>query len=91
MLQHVITTAEASHRPAPVEEVSAADLKKKADAKDKKAEKAKAKPAPKPVIASLYLHVQVSNDDARRFWEKNGFKVVVRRFPASAGACDRSP
>lgn len=32
----------------------------------------------KPVIASIYLHVQVSNDAAKAFWEGNGFKVVVR-------------
>lgn len=29
------------------------------------------------MIESLYLHVQVGNDDARAFWEKHGFEVVV--------------
>ncbi|KAL8281151.1 hypothetical protein RQP46_006509 [Phenoliferia psychrophenolica] len=74
MLQHIIETAEASHRPPP--EVVAPPAKKAVDPKDKKADKPKPPPAPKPVISSLYLHVQVSNDEARRFWEKNGFKVV---------------
>jgi len=30
----------------------------------------------KPKIKSIYLHVQVSNDDARRFYERHGFKEV---------------
>lgn len=29
-----------------------------------------------PRITHIYLHVQVSNTDARRFYEKHGFKVV---------------
>ncbi|KAG8834687.1 hypothetical protein FRC17_007772 [Serendipita sp. 399] len=28
----------------------------------------------KPYIKSLYLHVQVSNDSAKKFYERNGFK-----------------
>ncbi|KAK4047152.1 N-acetyltransferase 5 [Microbotryomycetes sp. JL201] len=28
-----------------------------------------------PKIESIYLHVQVSNDEARQFWEKHGFTV----------------
>lgn len=30
----------------------------------------------KPSISSIYLHVQVSNDGAKAFYEKHGFKVV---------------
>ncbi|KPV75019.1 uncharacterized protein RHOBADRAFT_15208, partial [Rhodotorula graminis WP1] len=30
---------------------------------------------PRPKVDSVYLHVQVGNDDARRFWEKWGFQV----------------
>jgi len=30
----------------------------------------------KPRIISLYLHVQISNDSAKRFYEHNGFKEV---------------
>lgn len=33
---------------------------------------------PRARVESLYLHVQVSNGEARRFWEKNGFQVTVR-------------
>ncbi|KAI0785620.1 acyl-CoA N-acyltransferase [Abortiporus biennis] len=30
----------------------------------------------KPKITSIYLHVQVSNTDAKKFYEKHGFKEV---------------
>ncbi|KAI0062902.1 N-acetyltransferase NAT13 [Artomyces pyxidatus] len=30
----------------------------------------------KPAISRIYLHVQVSNDGAKRFYERNGFKEV---------------
>lgn len=29
-----------------------------------------------PTISHIYLHVQVSNTDARRFYERHGFKEV---------------
>lgn len=32
----------------------------------------------RPKVDSVYLHVQVGNDDARKFWEKWGFQVKVR-------------
>jgi N-alpha-acetyltransferase 50 len=32
--------------------------------------------AAKPRLSSIYLHVQVSNGDAKRFYERNGFKEV---------------
>lgn len=32
---------------------------------------------PKPRIESVYLHVQVGNEEAKRFWEKFGFEVKV--------------
>ncbi|KAG8903688.1 hypothetical protein FRC01_009039 [Tulasnella sp. 417] len=35
------------------------------------------KDAPK-ALESIYLHVQTSNDDARRFYEKHGFREVGR-------------
>lgn len=84
LIQHIIATAEASHHPPPAPEPTSAvaapaDKKKKSDDKDAKDKAAKAKaivPVVKPVIASIYLHVQVSNDAAKAFWEGNGFKVV---------------
>jgi N-alpha-acetyltransferase 50 len=30
----------------------------------------------KPKISKIYLHVQISNMDAKRFYEKHGFKEV---------------
>ncbi|KAH8119251.1 acyl-CoA N-acyltransferase [Phellopilus nigrolimitatus] len=30
----------------------------------------------KPKISSIYLHVQLSNEDARRFYERHGFAVT---------------
>ncbi|THH19951.1 hypothetical protein EW146_g1302 [Bondarzewia mesenterica] len=30
----------------------------------------------KPKITRIYLHVQVSNDDAKRFYERHGFKEI---------------
>ncbi|GAA5999878.1 hypothetical protein JCM10207_005953 [Rhodosporidiobolus poonsookiae] len=50
---------------------------KKGDAadKDKKDEKGEAAEPLQPRVESVYLHVQVGNDDARRFWEKWGFEV----------------
>ena len=30
----------------------------------------------KPKIDKIYLHVQVGNEDAKRFYERNGFKEV---------------
>ena len=33
-------------------------------------------PSAKPRITALYLHVQISNDGAKRFYERNGFKEV---------------
>jgi len=32
----------------------------------------------RPKVDSVYLHVQVGNDDARKFWETWGFQVKVR-------------
>ncbi|CAG8604069.1 3298_t:CDS:2, partial [Acaulospora colombiana] len=33
-------------------------------------------PSTKPHLTSLYLHVQISNEAAKRFYERNGFKEV---------------
>lgn len=33
-------------------------------------------PTNKPYLKSLYLHVQICNEDAKRFYERNGFKEV---------------
>ncbi|KAI0051830.1 N-acetyltransferase NAT13 [Auriscalpium vulgare] len=30
----------------------------------------------KPALSRIYLHVQVSNDPAKRFYERNGFKEI---------------
>lgn len=30
----------------------------------------------KPRISTIYLHVQTSNDDAKRFYERHGFKEL---------------
>ncbi|TKA58080.1 hypothetical protein B0A53_00482 [Rhodotorula sp. CCFEE 5036] len=44
--------------------------------KDEKDEEEKErKEPPKPRVESVYLHVQVGNDEAKRFWEKWGFEV----------------
>ncbi len=32
---------------------------------------------PKPKINKIYLHVQVSNTDAKRFYERHGFQEVT--------------
>lgn len=32
----------------------------------------------KPPLSKIYLHVQVSNDSAKRFYEQHGFKEVGR-------------
>ncbi|GAA5887969.1 hypothetical protein JCM6882_000820 [Rhodosporidiobolus microsporus] len=54
----------------------AADKKPSPADKDEKKASDEDEPEPlKPVIESIYLHVQVGNDDARRFWEKWGFEV----------------
>lgn len=51
-----------------------ANGKKEADTKKKDDEKE----PPRPRVSSVYLHVHVANDEARRFWEKWGFEVKVR-------------
>jgi hypothetical protein len=33
-------------------------------------------PSTKPRVGSLYLHVQISNEAAKRFYERSGFKEV---------------
>jgi len=32
--------------------------------------------SPKSRIGTIYLHVQISNEDAKRFYERHGFKEV---------------
>ncbi|GAA6003691.1 GNAT family N-acetyltransferase [Rhodotorula paludigena] len=86
LIHHALTAAAASHvapprapfAPAPPKAAAVAKGKGKADEdeaakKDDKADE-KAEPA-KPRIESVYLHVQVGNDDARQFWERWGFEV----------------
>lgn len=73
------TTASANKADTPSadkKQKKATDDKKADEAKDKKTEQANA--GPSPVIESMYLHVQTSNDEARRFWESHGFEVKVR-------------
>jgi hypothetical protein len=63
-----------SGKVATKDSKAAKDSKKDGD--DEKTEAA----APlKPVIESLYLHVQVSNTEARAFWENAGFEVKVSK------------
>lgn len=51
--------------------------------KDEKDEEEKERKEPlKPRVESVYLHVQVGNDEAKRFWEKWGFEVKVREAPS---------
>ncbi|KAG8977984.1 hypothetical protein FRB90_008623, partial [Tulasnella sp. 427] len=38
----------------------------------------KKKDSPSKPLQSIYMHVQTSNDDARRFYERNGFREVGR-------------
>ncbi|GAA5887843.1 hypothetical protein JCM5296_001785 [Sporobolomyces johnsonii] len=64
--------AKAGKAPAPPSEAT----KEKDDDQDKKAKKKKDDDdKPKPRIESVYLHVQVGNEQARRFWERFGFEV----------------
>ncbi|GAA5973838.1 hypothetical protein JCM21900_002090 [Sporobolomyces salmonicolor] len=63
--------AKAGKAPAPPSEAT----KEKDEEKDKKAKKKDEEEKPKPRIESIYLHVQVGNDQARRFWERFGFEV----------------
>ena len=50
---------------------------------DKEEEEKKKKKEPlKPRVESVYLHVQVGNDEAKRFWEKWGFEVKVHEEPS---------
>lgn len=53
----------------------------KKDAKEDYKEEEKKEPL-KPRVESVYLHVQVGNDEAKRFWEKWGFEVKVREAEA---------
>ncbi|KAK4694468.1 hypothetical protein P7C70_g8725, partial [Phenoliferia sp. Uapishka_3] len=87
LISHIISTAEASHHPAPpptpssilaeIEFKKAAQPKASTSKLEKEKDDKKKKEEPVvPVISSLYLHVQIGNDEARRFWEKNGFEVV---------------
>ncbi|KAM0752402.1 acyl-CoA N-acyltransferase [Meredithblackwellia eburnea MCA 4105] len=88
LVQHVLSQAAASHLPPPPpppapEQPPAAkkaktENKEKDDGKEGGAKKKEKKvEKPKPVIESVYLHVQVSNDEAKKFWERNGFTVAA--------------
>ncbi|BGP16648.1 hypothetical protein JCM10213_000436 [Rhodosporidiobolus nylandii] len=48
------------------------EVEKKDEKKDEKEEEEE---EPKKRIESVYLHVQVGNDEGRRFWERWGFEV----------------
>ncbi|GAA6041146.1 hypothetical protein JCM8097_004138 [Rhodosporidiobolus ruineniae] len=65
----------ASSAPPPPPAQKAEDEKKAAEKKKKKEEEEEEKEPLKPRISSVYLHVQVGNDEARKFWEKWGFEV----------------
>lgn len=77
LISQVIAAAEATHRP-PVAE--AYKIKPKEELVETRKTRA---PTPvvlapkKAVVTQLYLHVQVSNEEAKNFWEGNGFKVTV--------------
>ncbi|GAA5967762.1 hypothetical protein JCM11641_005759 [Rhodosporidiobolus odoratus] len=57
--------------PAPL----AVNGKKDSEKSDAKKEKEEEVEPARPRIESIYLHVQVGNDEARQFWEKWGFEV----------------
>lgn len=76
MVRQIIAAAEASHRPPVAEVYKIKPSEKEAD-KKKQSEKA-VLPPPRPVVESLYLHVQVSNTEATAFWLSHGFKITVR-------------
>ncbi|GAA5921655.1 hypothetical protein JCM3775_001748 [Rhodotorula graminis] len=63
------SSAKGKKGAAPPPPVLAKKDDKKKDDEDEEEEK------PRPKVDSVYLHVQVGNDDARRFWEKWGFQV----------------
>ncbi|GAA5984090.1 hypothetical protein JCM10908_006046 [Rhodotorula pacifica] len=54
---------------------SAKKAKDEEDAKKKEEEAEEEKEPLKPRIESVYLHVQVGNDEGKKFWEKWGFEV----------------
>lgn len=73
LVRHIIDTAEASHRPPAAEEYTI----KLSDKDTVNGPPKKPEVAPRAVISSMYLHVQVDNDEARTFWEGHGFVVTV--------------
>lgn len=80
-MQHIVSQAEASHLPPVANDIKIKlptddggdDKKKKVDKIDKPTVV-----VPRPVVTELYLHVQISNVEARAFWEGHGFEVTVR-------------
>ncbi|BGP40524.1 N-acetyltransferase 5 [Rhodotorula kratochvilovae] len=62
--------------PAPAKGKKPAPPAKKDAGKEKEEKKEDEEvELPKPRVESVYLHVQVGNDEGRRFWEKWGFEV----------------
>jgi hypothetical protein len=87
-VQHIIAQAEASHLPPVANDIKIKLPTDDSDDKKKKVDKVD-KPAVvvvRPVVTELYLHVQVSNVEARTFWEGHGFEVTVSLTSARVGA-----
>lgn len=78
LINQIIQAAEATHRP-PVAEVY--KIKPKEELVERKSQRGVQVPVAvvikKAIVTQLYLHVQVSNEEAKKFWEGNGFKVTV--------------
>ncbi|GAA5871462.1 hypothetical protein JCM8547_001350 [Rhodosporidiobolus lusitaniae] len=61
-------------KKAAEEKAAAEKAEQEKEAKEKE-DKEKEDQLPKPRIDSVYLHVQVGNEEGRRFWERWGFEV----------------
>ncbi|BGP55843.1 hypothetical protein JCM8202_002652 [Rhodotorula sphaerocarpa] len=69
-------TVNGSSKPSGAKSAKKSDENGQAAEQQKKREKDEEEREPlKPRVESVYLHVQVENDEAKQFWEKWGFEV----------------